>query len=114
MSWPSSSTTSSANASPADGPADRAGVDLHGERQLHVRRLVDHDADQRPAVRALDRPDLDLAQPLARADPEPHGLAGLVRRDQRAQIGGFRTGCPSAETMTSVGLEPALAAGESG
>src|SRR5580765_5797880 len=45
-SFPISSSTSSANARPADG----SGVDLHGERKLDRGRLRDDHADDRPAV----------------------------------------------------------------
>ena len=56
--------------------------------QLDVRGLLDLDADDRTALLggALDRADLDRPRRAAGAYRQPHGLAGLVLRDQPAQV----------------------------
>ena len=70
--------------------ADAAEVDLDVDRQLDVGRLLDLDADDRPArlLGARDRADLDLLGAVASPDAKPDALARLVQR--RSGGGGRR------------------------
>ena len=70
---------------PGRGADDGAGADLHGERQLDVRALVDDHPDHRMAV-FVPRAKLDRPEPARVADAEPDAVAGLAPADQPAEI----------------------------
>src|SRR5439155_20425490 len=66
------------------GAADLAEIDLHRDREVHRRSLLDLDADDR-AAGAADRPERHLLElrPATQADP-PRGRG--LRGDEAAEI----------------------------
>src|SRR6266511_3718259 len=68
------------------GPADVAGVDLHAERQLDERRLIDDHADDRPTVSVAHGPHVDARLRVASPHDEPHGCARAERADDAPEV----------------------------
>ena len=102
----SSSTMSSANASPAEGPPTpaRSIVDVDG--QLDVGELLDLDPDDRPALlgRARDRPDLDhLRRAVARGRGAAPSRRACASRSAGAGRPASAPACRRRRRSTSVG-----------